>query len=690
MANETEMLGIESSETLVGRFEEFVPTEEGFGTPFIDIDEWRDSPRRHRFIHGGFEDTHTLFSLYLPPQQGFEGRLLKHLEGGAGGHETLLAYDIGLITSWMFDFAYNEFGAILMESNQGHYHDEGLGFHSDVVLFGASAESARFAKWLAPRLYGAPVHHAYVFGASGGGHRSYQCLIHRGDVFDGGVPEVCGANPGIYWSVQGLAIELLGDKLLSVADHCEPGGGDPFEGLTYDQREALGDLFRLGYPVRAVNQLQTLAAPFTLHNSREYNPDYFNDFWTKQGYLGFDDPDRLAKRRVHETVKVTEVVSVEEVMGANPAELQLLMAGAAPQASAAVGLDIDDVGRAYMSSMRIKTGKAAGRELIAMVILPGGQIVPFLQTSPELFDGVEPGDEVELDNRDWLAFTHLYKHSVEWNVPGLHSPGSRVPVEYDSFSIDGEPVHVQTHEILYDLNELKPFTSKMIVLACSLDCMIWPTFMTPLDRHIRSTLGDRVDDTYRLWWIENATHGPPEFMGAMGITKEMDPRVWRTRLVDYSPPAAQALLDVRDWVENGVAPPPDTRYRLSQSHQLELPSDATERGGIQPVVVLTVNGGERADVKVNEPVHFVGEASVPIRGGQITRAEIDFRSDDSWPYQAQMPDGAIDHIEVGTDHKFEEPGVYFPSFRVSTLRNGRSETALCIQNLARVRVVVTN
>src|ERR1700744_6382554 len=125
----------------------YTPPDKRFGKPFIDIDEWRDAPRRHRYIHGGFEGTHTLFSMYLPPKENFTGRLLKHLEGGSGGHEYLIANDTGMWMSWMFEFAFDEFGAILMESNQGHYHDEGLGFHSDVVLFGASAESARFAKW---------------------------------------------------------------------------------------------------------------------------------------------------------------------------------------------------------------------------------------------------------------------------------------------------------------------------------------------------------------------------------------------------------------------------------------------------------------------------------------------------------------------------------------------------------------
>ena len=39
----------------------------GFGEPLVDIDEWRDKPRRHRYVHGGFQATRTLFSFYFPP-----------------------------------------------------------------------------------------------------------------------------------------------------------------------------------------------------------------------------------------------------------------------------------------------------------------------------------------------------------------------------------------------------------------------------------------------------------------------------------------------------------------------------------------------------------------------------------------------------------------------------------------------
>src|SRR5271167_3158853 len=85
--------GIDDPKSLVGRFADYVATEKDFGAAFIDKDEWREKPRRHRYIHGGFEGTHTLFSLYLPPAEHFGGRVLKHLEGGSGGNESLFTVD---------------------------------------------------------------------------------------------------------------------------------------------------------------------------------------------------------------------------------------------------------------------------------------------------------------------------------------------------------------------------------------------------------------------------------------------------------------------------------------------------------------------------------------------------------------------------------------------------------------------
>jgi hypothetical protein len=75
------------------------------GDLFIDIDEWRDSPRPHRYVHGGFEGTHTLFSCYFPPAEQYRGRFLQYLKGGSGGHETLLPF-----LAWTFPVAFDGLG----------------------------------------------------------------------------------------------------------------------------------------------------------------------------------------------------------------------------------------------------------------------------------------------------------------------------------------------------------------------------------------------------------------------------------------------------------------------------------------------------------------------------------------------------------------------------------------------------
>jgi hypothetical protein len=227
----------------------------------------------------------------------------------------------------------------------------------------------------------------------------------------------------------------------------------------------------------------------------------------------------------------------------------------------------------------------------------------------------------------------------------------------------------------------------MIVIAASLDSMIWPTKLSPLDRHFRQTLGDKVEDTYRFWWVENATHGPPE-MGAL-VSKERSPKVWRTRLVDYAGPAKQALLDVAAWAERGIKPPNDTNYAIGRNGQLLLSPNAAERGGVQPVVRLAVNGGARADVRVGEPVRFEGFAEAPPDGGLMVRAEIDFLAADAWPYQGMASGAEAKQVFVETTYAFEKPGTYFPSLRVSARREGLKGRGLPIQNIARVRVVVS-
>src|SRR5690606_41379243 len=93
-------------------------------------------------------------------------------------------------------------GAYMVESNQGHIGDNvDPRAGEDPGLYGwrASAESARFSKFVAAQVYGKAPHHAYIYGGSGGGRRSPMCLENAPDVYDGCMPSTSGgeiAEPG--------------------------------------------------------------------------------------------------------------------------------------------------------------------------------------------------------------------------------------------------------------------------------------------------------------------------------------------------------------------------------------------------------------------------------------------------------------------------------------------------------------
>ena len=54
-------------------------SDELFKEPYVDVDEWRDGPVRHRYVHGGFKGTDTRFSFYLPPKEQYQGRFFQHI-----------------------------------------------------------------------------------------------------------------------------------------------------------------------------------------------------------------------------------------------------------------------------------------------------------------------------------------------------------------------------------------------------------------------------------------------------------------------------------------------------------------------------------------------------------------------------------------------------------------------------------
>jgi hypothetical protein len=69
----------EGTEAVAEADKHFPDTDPVFATPYVDIDEWRDAPVRHRYVRGGFQGTQTRFSFYLPPREQYQGRFFQHI-----------------------------------------------------------------------------------------------------------------------------------------------------------------------------------------------------------------------------------------------------------------------------------------------------------------------------------------------------------------------------------------------------------------------------------------------------------------------------------------------------------------------------------------------------------------------------------------------------------------------------------
>jgi hypothetical protein len=166
--------------------------------------------------------------------------------------------------------------------------------------------------------------------------------------------------------------------------------------------------------------------------------------------------------------------------------------------------------------------------------------------------------------------------------------------------------------------------------------------------------------------------------------------VENTRIISYTPIIQQALRDLTQWVEKGIAPPPNTNYKVNDG-QIVLPETAQERLGFQPVVDLTISGKSRLDAKVGQPLKFTGQITIPKGMGKIVGAELDFEGDGSFPVKATLQltnDGESATVEV--PYTFQKAGTFFPALRGFSQRStnltspfGRSA------NLGRVRVVVS-
>lgn len=134
-----------------------------------------------------------------------------------------------------------------------------------------------------------------------------------------------------------------------------------------------------------------------------------------------------------------------------------------------------------------------------------------------------------------------------------------------------------------------------------------------------------------------------------------------------------------------MSPPPPTNYTVNTG-RVQVPSLASERKGIQPVVELLADGSKRVQSPLGQSVNFTVKAQVPNQIVQIITVEFDPQGTGEYT-KKDMQIGC--EVELRFSFSYDKPGVYLASVRVASHRDGRTITEIAMAwNLDRVKVVV--
>ncbi|HEV2486540.1 MAG TPA: hypothetical protein VGT08_13490 [Terracidiphilus sp.] len=650
-----------------------------FKEPYVDVDEWRDKPVRHRYVHGGFEGTNARFSFYFPPKELYQGRFFQYVTP-VPASENLDDQSFGADEHMRFSLAS---GAYFVLTNEGGL--SAIAGDQTIVGYRVNASAAEYSRVIAAQMYSPHRPYGYAFGGSGGAFKTISGFEHT-DTWDGAVPFVIGspmAIPNVF-TVRLLAMRLLKDKFASIVDATDPGGsGDMYQGLNEEQRDTLREVTRMGFPPGGWFNYKTIgegAFPVLFPLIRMLDRGYFQDFWKVPGYEGANPSPSLARARIQYATTVVKVVDAADP--AMTASFGGVDAAKQLQTESPIGFQMANLptGSLEGAFVVVQSGDSTGKELPVGRVL--GNTV-FIAVNPLGADNskdvkaVKAGDQVVLDNSDFLAAQYYHRHQV---------PGPDFYVWNQFRGPDGKPLEPQRRMLIGPMVtgagsvQSGRFKGKMIVVESLMDQDALPWQADWYRSKVKEALGEHLDDNFRLWFTEHALHSDE--------ARQVD----TTHTVSYTGDLHQALRDVSAWVEKGVPPPASTNYKVVDG-QVVVPATAAERKGIQPVVTVKANGGVRAETAAGKPVKFAAVIEVPPNAGNVVAAEWDFEGEGTFPVAQQIKGsnstGSGTRVSLTINHVFTKPGTYFPVLRATSQREGDANTPFArIDNLGRVRVVV--
>ncbi|MDQ6815058.1 MAG: hypothetical protein M3040_15085 [Bacteroidota bacterium] len=677
-------------------FATFTTKDTLFKEPYVDVDEWRDKPVRHRYVHGGFKGTETRFSFYFPPKQKYLGRFFQYftpfpddenLAQNAKGEDDMISFS-------------GNSGAYFIETNSGgkiDFSKPKSNADPTIAAYRANAASAEFSRVVATPVYGNEKRpYGYGFGGSGGAYRTLGSIENTEGVWDGVVPFVLGSPVAIpnMFTVRMNAMRILHDKLPGIVDALEPGSMVAMDaGLNAEEKEALQEATKMGFPPKAWFAYKTMGVHgfLVLYQSIiGMDSKYFKeDFWHAPGYLGANPPASLLKARIQKVSRIKTGITNDEAVRLGLTEpLSAEEKGTADAAWKSMGEKEGTMPVAFQLEDTLPDVNFIGGDLIIKSGAAAGQVLQLTKTAVDkvilaptnsraLLAQLKPGDTVQVDNSNFLAVQTYHRHQV---------PGKEYYV-WDQFRDSaGKPIYPQRPMLLGPMftrgaSGVLPkgkFRGKMILVESLWDSEAFPWQADWYRNKLKQNMGDSLDNNFRLWFNDHANHG------------DLSNPAASTHVVSYMGVLHQALLDLSDWVEKGIAPAATTNYKIVGG-QVVVPPTARERKGIQPVVTLKANGGKRAEVKPGQPVSFNATIEVPRQAGKVIAAEWDFEGSGTFPVKGKLKlsDKSGERVTLTAIHTFSKPGTYFVTLKGVSQRQGNAGDPFTrIQNLDRVRVVV--
>jgi hypothetical protein len=659
-----------------------------FDQPYVDVDEWRESPRPHRYVHGGFTGTDTRFSFYFPPADAYGQRFFQHITP-VPESEHLAQTATGQEDKIGFAF---EAGGYFVETNGGGTSGApGSGVDPTIAGYRANAAAAEHSRVVAGEVYGEHRPYGYAYGGSGGAYRTIGGAESTEGVWDGFVPYVPGspmAIPNVF-AVRMHAQRILRDRFDGIVDALEPGGsGDPYAGLNDEERAAFTEVTRMGFPTRSWFGHRTMGAHAfgaLYPGIVSADPQYFEEFWTTPGYLGADPESSVHAARVRLDSTVTGAVTRGDAPDLGPftersavpqGGVDEAFKGPAGKPGAVLAIRLEEVPGAEVqgAELAVLSGAAAGTRVPLKGFAHDMAVLDMPDRHAALAE-LRPGDAVRVDNSNFLAAQTYHRHQ-------LPDPGPEYPV-WDQFrDAEGAPLAPQRPLLLAPIFTASAaghvptgqFAGKMIVVACLLDREAFPWHADWYRRQVTAHLGDATDDNFRLWYVDNALHADSEV------------QEHPTHTVSYLGVLHVALRSLAAWVEDGTPPAPHTRYSVDDG-QVVVPDSASERAGVQPVVSLSADGSARADIAPGAEVSLELTAELPPGAGRIVRVAWDLDADGVYEI-----DEAVDpatRLSVVRRATLTEPGTHLVGVRVSAQLDGDPETLFArVDNLARARIVV--